>query len=330
MSSKDVLITGGLGYIGGHTVHQLIMDGYNPIIVDNVSNSTLQKYHALCSFMDEIIPFYKGDFSDINLLEKIFKENPNIKYVIHLAANKSVIDSETNKKQYIKNNIKKSLQFFNYLNDKRIKKLIFASSAAVYKPKEKLTLYKETDDCKPISTYGKTKLVVENILQHTNYSFDYTILRYFNVFGVDIYDKYTMNENIFHEIFNSIENKKPFKIYGINFKTCDGTAIRDYISVFDVAKINLLSLKNIKNDIINVGTGYGTSVKEITNQIKLLKFDLMVENKEPRKNEITYSIADNTKLINYGFYPYHMFYSFYNFISLFSKFYSIGDNNRND
>lgn len=264
-----VLVTGGLGYIGSHTVIELIENGMEVVIIDNLSNSKEEVHEKLEEITGKNISLYIGDVCDKDLLKKIFIDE-EIDAVIHFAGFKAVGESVMNPLKYYRNNIDSTLTLLEVMDEFGIYNLVFSSSATVYGKPNSLPI----DENFPLSTtnpYGTTKLFIENILNDmyiANPKWNITILRYFNPIGAS-------KTGLIGEDPNGIPNNlMPYivkvasgeleclNIFGDDYDTIDGTGVRDYIHVIDLAKGHVLSLNN-KNSgvhIYNLGTGHGTSV----------------------------------------------------------------------
>ena len=272
----SILVTGGLGYIGSH-ICSLIK---NPIIIDNKSNSDLN--------FKKKFPNSKVYLANItkNNLKKVFSEN-KITSIIHLAAFKSVEESLNKPLKYYNNNVSTLIHLIETMEEFKINKLIFSSSATVYGNKNKNPI-KERNELSSNNPYGNSKIICENIISEyckSNKKFKAVSLRYFNPIGASV--KHDLKEkplgipqNLMPKIIESIIKNKKLKIYGKNYKTYDGTCIRDFIHVLDLAEAHISSIKflnknKINHEIFNVGLGKGISVLELikifekTNKIKI-------------------------------------------------------------
>ena len=292
------LVTGGAGYIGS-TVSNFLLDlGHEVTIIDNLSTGSKKN-------IPKKAKFYKADISDNIRIQKIFLTD---KYdvVFHFAAFINNEESIRYPKKYYENNFLKGKIFFENCIKNKINRFIYSSTAAVYGNKNKRV--NEKDDLKPMSPYPRSKLKLENYLNRKKKNISCIILRYFNVAGSDKKLRCGFNvKNDYNLILNlctsSIKNRK-FVINGNNYKTKDGTPIRDFIHVEDLAKIHLLAanfiIKKKIFKIFNCGYGYGFSVKEI-----FQKFNSITKNKisykigKRRKSDIVISISNPNKLIKY-------------------------------
>ena len=273
MNKKYILVTGGLGYIGSNTIAVLKKSEFSIIILDNLSNSNKASLRNLRKILNKKIVFIKADVRS-KKINNIFQRY-KIYSVIHFAGLKSVKESEKRKKSYHDNNINGTKNLLNYMVRNGCYKIIFSSSACVYNEKSKSPL-SENSSLRPKSYYGVTKLKIEKILK--NYKkkypkFSCIILRYFNPVGADktntLRDNPKKAENIIPNISYVIKGKKKvFNIFGNDYPTKDGTCMRDYIHVIDLASSHVKSLSLIKKnvfEIINVGTGKPYSVKDMLN-----------------------------------------------------------------
>lgn len=269
-----ILVAGGCGYIGSHVVVELLNLNYDVIILDNLSTSNISAINNIGKITGKVPIFFKGCISDVTVLDEIF-DNYAITNVIHLAGYKSVAESNIDPEKYLSNNIDNSIMFLDHLKRKGIKNIIFSSSATVYAASD--SPLKETDPLNPISIYGKTKLVIEQYLQRmydNDHSFNITILRYFNPYGRHYSNLLidTGQDNVYPNIENAIENATKFYIYGNDYPTPDGTAIRDYINVQDLAQYHVKFLYCPGFNICNIGTGVGKSVMQIVKEFPQLKY----------------------------------------------------------
>ena len=256
--SIRVLVSGGAGYIGTVLCHYLYDNKIDFAVIDNLSNSSLK-------FFRKNFIFYKGNINDLSILEKIYQEfRPT--HILHLAASIDVNESEKDKKKYYNNNVLNSKKFINFYIKKNIKNFLFSSTAAVYNvnPNKKKEYYKQT----PANYYGYTKLLIENFLlkKKKKNKLNIKIFRFFNVVGADknlrAGNVSKKSKHLFNNLSKSLFKKSIFYINGKNYKTRDGTCIRDFIDVNDLVKIIIFFIKEIKNkfSIFNIGTNKGYSV----------------------------------------------------------------------
>jgi len=293
----NFLITGGAGYIGSCTANLLIDKGHNVTIVDNLSTGNK-------SLLPKKAKFYKMDVQDKQIL-KLFKKN-RFDVILHFAAYIQVEESVKKPNKYFINNYENTKKFLNYCREGRLKNIVFSSTAAVYGELQNNDVTaKENFELNPKNAYALSKLKVENFIIKSNF-FNYVILRYFNVAGADIFFRSgQISKKSTHLIKRICQNslkKRYIKIFGKNYPSSDGTAIRDYIHVSDLAEIHLKAakyiIKNKKSDIFNCGYGKGYSVKEIIdtfNNISKNKVKYIYTKR--RKGDIFKLVANNNKLI---------------------------------
>ena len=269
-----ILVTGGLGYIGSHTVVELIKNKYDVVIIDNLSNSKIETLSYLKKITGKDIKFYQNDVCDKEILRKIFKEN-KIDSVIHFAGYKAVGESVLKPLKYYRNNIDSTLALLEVMEENDCRNIIFSSSATVYGKPETLPI-KEDFPLSTTNPYGTTKLFIENILNDlyvADNRWNITILRYFNPIGAHESgligeDPRDIPNNLMPYIVKVANGElEVLSIFGDDYDTIDGTGVRDYIHVVDLARGHVLSLKNKKSGvkIYNLGTGHGTSVLELVN-----------------------------------------------------------------
>lgn len=268
-----ILVTGGLGYIGSHTIVELIKNNYEVVVVDNLSNSKIDVLDKLKKITNKDIKFYQGDVCDKELLRKIFQDN-KIDSVIHFAGYKAVGESVLKPLMYYRNNIDSTLTLLEVMEEFNCFNIIFSSSATVYGSPKSLPI-KEDFPLSTTNPYGSTKLFIEQILKDlyvSNNKFNITILRYFNPIGADESgligeDPKGIPNNLMPYIVRVATGElEVLSIFGDDYDTVDGTGVRDYIHVTDLARGHVLSLKNQNGlRIYNLGTGHGTSVLELVN-----------------------------------------------------------------
>lgn len=258
-----VLVTGGAGYIGAHVSELLQENGYSVRIFDDFSNG-----------LDKRVKNFKDIFNgDITDREAVLKSMDGMDAVIHLAAKKAVGESVSNPLKYYTNNVGGTMNVLAAMSLKKVKKLVFSSSAAVYSPSEKDAI-EESDPTDPLSPYGATKLLSEQLISKVGQAegFSTISLRYFNVVGskkVEFGDN--SRDNLVPKVFAAFKEGKSPEIYGADYPTKDGTCIRDYIHVQDLAEAHLVALKQLDtkvDGVYNVGSGTGYSVKEIFDQLE--------------------------------------------------------------
>ena len=291
---SKVLVTGGAGYIGAHVAAELLKSGYSIRIYDDFSNGLHRRVDG--KFRDIV----DGDMLDrVKLLAAL----DGIDAVIHLAAKKSVEESVKDPLKYYENNVGGTLNLLGAMAAKGVKQLVYSSSAAVYSPNDKEAVV-EDDPTAPLSPYGASKLLSEQLIssvgsaeQISNIS-----LRYFNVSGSNIAEfGDNSKDNLVPKVFLALKNGRRPQIYGSDYPTPDGTCIRDYIHVQDLALAHLAALKKVESGYIsqvyNVGSGKGYSVKEMINQIsKSLGIDINPEVSQARAGDSPKLIASIDKI----------------------------------
>ncbi len=272
----SVLVTGGAGYIGSHTLISLINAGFDPIVVDNLSNSKVESIKRVEKIVGREIKFYENDVCDEAALEKIFSEN-EIDSAIHFAGLKAVGESVQMPLEYYDNNILSTLTLCKVMRKHDVKKIVFSSSATVYGEGNTVPL---TEDMPTGATnpYGRTKLFIEHILRDlfvSDKKWSVVLLRYFNPIGAHISgtigeDPKGIPNNLMPYISQVAVGKlAKLHVFGDDYDTVDGTGVRDYIHVVDLAEGHAKALKwalaNSGCEAINLGTGNGTSVLELKN-----------------------------------------------------------------
>lgn len=258
-----ILVTGGAGYIGGTVANYLVSQGEEVVILDSLVSSDK-------SFIPKNTIFYKGDISDIKLLKEIISTN-NITACLHFASFIDVAESVANPEKYYINNVFKTHVLFNFLKDNKVNKIIFSSTAAVYGIPE-YTPIDEKHKIEPINPYGKSKYYDENILKYLSETNDlkYVALRYFNASGAwgDFGENHNPETHLIPIILDVVLGKRDqLCVNGNDYDTPDGTCIRDYIHVYDLATAHYKTLKYLENDgqskVINLGNGKGFSIYEV-------------------------------------------------------------------
>ena len=293
-----ILVTGGIGYIGSHTVVELLENNYEVIIVDNLSNSKKEVINKIEEITKKKIKFYEADVCDKNIMRTIFKEN-KIDAVIHFAGYKAVGESVEKPLMYYRNNIDSTLTLLEVMNEYNVKKIAFSSSATVYGKPEVLPI-KEDDKLHTTNPYGSTKLMIENILRDlykSDNNWSIAILRYFNPIGAHksglIGDNPNGIPNNLMPYVIKVANKELecLGVFGNDYATKDGTGVRDYIHVVDLAKGHIAALNKILSstgcDAYNLGTGIGYSVLEIVNTfMSVNNIDVPYKIKDRRPGDI--------------------------------------------
>jgi UDP-glucose 4-epimerase len=262
---KSVLVTGGAGYIGSHTVLELRKQNIKVVVLDNLS--TGHREAVLTPY------FYKGDIADDGLVREIIHKH-HIDAVIHFAAKSLVSESVRKPELYFRENAMKSCSFFENVIGEGIRRIVFSSTAAVYGSAHHQPI-KETDALQPVNPYGESKLMIEKVLQWMGKVHDvkWIALRYFNAAGASldgrIGEDHEPESHLIPLVLQAALGKREcVSIYGDDYPTHDGTCIRDYIHVLDLAQAHVLALRALyeghpKQNVYNVGTGFGHSVKDI-------------------------------------------------------------------
>lgn len=293
-----ILLTGGAGYIGSHVTLSLIDDGHSVVVVDNLITGNKKLVPAKAEY-------YEYDVADTESIEKILKKN-DFDIIMHFAGLTKVDESVRYPKKYQHNNFEKSKVFFKSCFKHNIKKILFSSTAGVYGNSVSRHV-KETEDLKPSNPYAESKCKIENFLVESskNEKISYTILRYFNVAGADENRRSGLisksSTNLIKAVCEAATKKREkIIINGDNYETKDGTAIRDFIHVSDIADIHSLAadslFKNPTSDIFNCGYGKGYSVKEVIREMENITGNkLKVEIGPRREKDIAVSIANSDK-----------------------------------
>ena len=270
---KEVLVTGGLGFIGAETTLALVREGYDPVIVDSLVNSKIRNLGALESLSGKKIPFYQGDVRDEALMDKVFSEH-SFEAVLHFAALKAVGESVAKPVLYYQNNLGCTLSVLRAMERHGVHRILFSSSATVYGDSEDLPFREDSPVREATNPYGETKVMNERMLR------DYLVphpetevvcLRYFNPVGADPSgllgeDPNGIPNNLF-PIINQVALgiREGITVYGDDYGTEDGTCVRDYLHVVDLAEGHVAALSHSKGPgfhVYNLGTGHGTSVLE--------------------------------------------------------------------
>ena len=303
-----VLLTGGAGYIGSHTCVELIEAGHSVVIVDNYSNSCPEAVRRVEEITGSKISLYEADVCDSVAMDKIFAEN-EIDAVIHFAGLKAVGESCEKPIEYYRNNIDSTLTLLEAMRKYSVNKLIFSSSATVYGTPEAVPLVETMPTGVPTNPYGRTKLMIEQILADTvkaDAKLSVVLLRYFNPIGAHASgrigeDPNGIPNNLMPYITQVATGKLPqLGVFGNDYETHDGTGVRDYIHVVDLAKGHVKALEySDKHDgieVFNLGTGIGYSVLDIVNTfIKVNGVDIPYAIKPRRAGDIAECFADATK-----------------------------------
>jgi UDP-glucose 4-epimerase len=306
-----ILVTGGLGYIGSHTVVELFRSGHEAVIVDDLSNATLDVLPALEQLVSGNIPFYHVDILDEAGMERVFEQESPIDGIIHFAAKKSVSESLDEPLKYYENNIKGLIHIMRLVEDFNVANLVFSSSCTVYGQPEQVPVSEQTPTTRSVTPYGNSKLIAEMMLEEYTRLRDglgTVMLRYFNPVGAH-------ESGLIGELPRGVPaNLMPFitqtaagvrdtlKVFGNDYATRDGTAIRDYIHVVDLADAHVKAIEWLQNhpgeiEFFNVGTGNGQTVLEVIESFERstgqkLAYELV----DRRQGDIEQIWADTTKV----------------------------------
>ncbi|MBE6978822.1 MAG: UDP-glucose 4-epimerase GalE [Ruminococcaceae bacterium] len=271
----NILVTGGAGYIGSHTCVELLESGYNVIVIDNLCNSNPESLNRVKELTGKEVKFYEGDVRDEALLKKIFAENA-IDAVIHFAGLKAVGESVAQPWRYYDNNLNSTLVLTKVMEEAGCKKIIFSSSATVYSGDNEMPLRETSKTGNCTNPYGWTKYMTEQILSgmaHADKEWSIVLLRYFNPIGAHASgrigeDPRGIPNNLMPYITQTAIGRREFlSVYGNDYDTHDGTGVRDYIHVVDLAKGHVAAVKyaaqNLGCEVFNLGTGTGYSVLDM-------------------------------------------------------------------
>ncbi|MGI6685154.1 MAG: UDP-glucose 4-epimerase GalE [Bacillota bacterium] len=293
-----VLITGGAGYIGSHTVHRLAEKGFDVVIYDNLSRGHME---AVKGF-----PLVVGDIGDRTKVAETIQKY-HVQAVMHFAAESQVGESMVNPAKYFENNVAKSILFLNEVINRGVKHFVFSSSAAVYGEPISLPI-KESHMLNPTNPYGDTKLQIEKVLEryHQTYGLRYVSLRYFNAAGADPTGKIGEDHNPETHLIPlalqvALKQKKELHIYGGDYPTPDRTAVRDFVHVVDLAEGHILALQALREGmnkgIYNMGNERGYSVLEVVESAKRIsRCEIKYRVSPPRPGDPAVLVADCEKI----------------------------------
>lgn len=298
-----ILVTGGAGYIGSHCVMALLENNNDVVIFDNLSTGHIETVQTLQKYGN--VEFQQGDLTNFDDINSVFKKF-NIEKVVHFAAFSQVGESVVNPQKYYINNVCGTINLLRAMLENNVKKIVFSSTAATYGEPVYIPI-DEKHPQNPINPYGQSKLMIEKIMDDYNkaYGLKSVRLRYFNVAGADLksrigewHDPEThLIPNILKSTFN---NGKTFQMFGDDYDTKDGTCVRDYINVEDLAQAHLLALNYLdeggETNFFNLGTNDGNTVKEVFAACeKVTQKDIPVEMKPRRAGDPASLVADNNK-----------------------------------
>ena len=302
---KRILVTGGLGYIGSHTCVALIEAGYHPVVIDNLRNTRISVMKAIEEITGKPLEFYQLDAKDA---KSVSNSIGHIDGVIHFAALKSVGESMEKPMEYYTENLESLLSIIQIANEKKAKSFIFSSSATVYGDTKESCVTEETPLGKPLNPYGHTKILGEKILETGAQEFKTILLRYFNPVGAHKSSKIGelpngIPNNLVPYITQTAAGKREkLTVFGNDYDTKDGTCIRDFIHVVDLAEAHVAALNYSEEmvetvDVFNVGTGKGNTVLElieIFEKVNNLKLNYSIGDRRPGDIEAIYT--DTSKI----------------------------------
>jgi UDP-glucose 4-epimerase len=292
-----VLVTGGAGYIGSHAVRELINKGHSVVVIDNLS-----KGHQ--DAVDPRAIFISGDTANYDFLKQRLY-NHQIEAVMHFAADIEVGESVTDPYKYYRNNFSNSLELLRAMRDAGVKKFVFSSTAAVYGNPIR-TPIEEDQDRSPINPYGRSKMMTELAVEDfcSAHRLGYAILRYFNVAGASpdasIGEDHRPESHLIPRILHAARDGGEVKIFGTDYPTADGTCVRDYVHVVDLARAHVLALEWVvegRGDIFNLGSEKGFSVREVISSCeKVVGKRLRVVEEERRAGDPAVLVASSKKI----------------------------------
>lgn len=304
----NILVTGGVGYIGSHTVISLLKEGNKVVIVDNLINSNINIKDKIEFLSGNKLKFYKVDLLDYNVLNEVF-EKEEIDSVIHFAALKAVGESVEKPLEYYNNNLVGTINLLQIMNNYNVKNIIFSSSATVYGESKVMPVHEDLPLLPATNPYGRTKAIIEDMLRdiyRSDNSWNIVLLRYFNPVGAH-------KSGLIGELPNGVPNNlmpyvskvaagelEAVRVFGNDYDTVDGTGVRDYIHVCDLAAGHVAALRKIKENcglkVYNLGTGNGYSVLQIIEAFKKASGkDIPYKIANRREGDIPTCYADSTK-----------------------------------
>ncbi|WP_180146329.1 UDP-glucose 4-epimerase GalE [Acinetobacter sp. YH12052] len=305
-----ILVTGGAGYIGSHTCIQLLSAGHDVVVLDNLSNSSVESLARVQALAAKTLDFVEGDILDQQILDQIFQHH-SIDAVIHFAGLKAVGESQKKPLKYFENNISGSISLVKAMERAQVFKLVFSSSATVYDEANISPLNETMPTGMPSNNYGYTKLIVEQLLEKLSAAderWSIALLRYFNPVGAHQSgqmgeDPQGIPNNLMPYVTQvAVGRRDKLSIFGNDYDTVDGTGVRDYIHVVDLANAHLCALNNRLNATgcraWNIGTGNGISVKQIRDTFeKVNGVEIPFEYVPRREGDVATSFADNARAI---------------------------------
>ena len=305
-----ILVTGGAGYIGSHTCIQLLSAGHEVVVLDNLSNSSVESLARVQALAAKTLDFVEGDILDQQILDQIFQHH-SIDAVIHFAGLKAVGESQKEPLKYFENNISGSISLVKAMERAQVFKLVFSSSATVYDEANISPLNETMPTGMPSNNYGYTKLIVEQLLEKLSAAderWSIALLRYFNPVGAHQSgqigeDPQGIPNNLMPYVTQvAVGRRDKLSIFGNDYETVDGTGVRDYIHVVDLANAHLCALNHrLKTQgcrAWNIGTGNGISVKQIRDTFeKVNGVDMPFEYVPRREGDVATSFADNARAV---------------------------------
>ena len=306
-----ILVTGGAGYIGSHTCIELLNSGHDVVVLDNLSNSSEESLNRVQQLTAKTLTFVEGDIRDVHMLDQVFQQH-TIDAVIHFAGLKAVGESQQIPLTYFDNNIAGSISLVQAMQRADVFNLVFSSSATVYDEANISPLNENMPTGMPSNNYGYTKLIVEQLLQKlatADERWSIALLRYFNPVGAHKSgqigeDPQGIPNNLMPFVTQvAVGRREKLAIYGNDYNTVDGTGVRDYIHVVDLANAHLCALNNRLNTqgcrAWNIGTGQGSSVLEVVKTFERVNNVPVLYSIEPRREgDVATSFADNTRAVS--------------------------------
>ncbi|NGP42911.1 UDP-glucose 4-epimerase GalE [Acinetobacter sp. GC2] len=308
---SKILVTGGAGYIGSHTCVELLNAGHEVVVLDNLSNSSKESLNRVQVLTAKTLDFIEGDILDSNVLDRVFQTH-QIDAVIHFAGLKAVGESQQIPLKYFENNISGSISLVKAMERANVFNLVFSSSATVYDEANISPLNENMPTGMPSNNYGYTKLIVEQLLQKLSIAderWSIALLRYFNPVGAHKSgqigeDPQGIPNNLMPYVTQvAVGRREKLSIFGNDYDTVDGTGVRDYIHVVDLANAHLCALNNRLHAqgcrVWNIGTGNGCSVLEIAQTFeKVNGIQIPFEFAPRREGDVATSFADNARAIS--------------------------------
>ena len=305
-----ILVTGGAGYIGSHTCVELLNAGHEVIVLDNLCNSAAESLNRVQQLTRKSLTFVEGDIRDVQLLDQVFQQN-SIDAVIHFAGLKAVGESQQIPLAYFDNNIAGSISLVQAMQRAQVFKLVFSSSATVYGENNPSPLNEEMPTGMPTNNYGYTKLIVEQLLEKLSVADEHwsiALLRYFNPVGAHKSgqigeDPQGIPNNLMPFVTQvAVGRREKLSIFGHDYDTVDGTGVRDYIHVVDLANAHLCALNNRLTAqgcrAWNIGTGNGISVLQVKDTFEQVNGVAIAFELAPRREgDVATCFADNTRAV---------------------------------